>query len=192
MYLRWGPAARQRAKRFLWGGGVVSFVLVLVVGVPSWILFPPHKALKDSDVVMVVAGASDGRHELAARLVEGGTAKNFVVSNPGGRKEKVGSSHCRGVDMPDAADKTWCLSPKPRTTIGEALTIGKLAEEQGWSTATVVTSRTHARRVHTMFKYCSGLDANVVFVDDLQTGRVKKRVIHEIGGYIKFWLTKPC
>lgn len=173
--------------------GVVALVfLVLPVGVPAWLIFPPQGTPVPSDAVMVIAGASDGRHELGAQLVEEGISQNFVVSNPGGIKDKVGSAHCRGADQPKFATGIWCLSPHPVTTTGEALTMGELAEEEGWTVATVVTSRTHARRVHTMFEQCTDLDVTVVYQDYLHRKTLRAMVQHEIGGYIKFWATNPC
>ena len=71
-------------------------------------------------------------------------------------------------------------------------TLGKLAEVEGWSTATVVTSRFHARRVGTMFGQCTSIDATVIYQEHLNGKRLTRQVFHEIGGYIKFWLTDPC
>lgn len=166
--------------------------LLLVIGIPTWFLFPPREALIPSDVVFVIAGSYDGRHQLGARLVEDGLAENFVVSNPEGAKDAVGAAHCEGINRPKAASGTWCLSPVPSTTTGEALTMGALSSKQKWSSATVVTSRVHARRVKTMFVHCTNLDAEVVYVDYIQKHSVVKELLHEIAGYIKFWVTNPC
>lgn len=192
VYVERGPAARQRRrvqKRIV---ATTLALMSVMLGVPAWLLFPPQGTLGASDAIMVIAGYSDGRHQLGAQLIEEGISQNYVVSNPLGTKDKVGSAHCRGVDMPENALHTWCLGPEPVTTTGEALTMGKLAEAQGWTTATVVTNRTHARRVSTMFEQCTNLDATVIYRDYIQKKIVKDQVLHEIGGYIKFWLTNPC
>lgn len=192
MFLKRVPAVRLRnrkRRRFL-----IAFFIVLisVALVPAWVSFPPRYSAMPSDAVVVVAGLSDGRHQLGAELIEAGIAQNFVVSNPAGRSDKIGFAHCRGGDRPAAAAGVWCLRPNPVTTTGEALATAKLAETQGWSTLTVVTSRTHARRVHTIFARCSNLDVSVVPVDYLWNGKLRDRLLHEIGGYLKFWLTNPC
>lgn len=187
-----GPAARRRSRisrRIM--AGVLVF-LSLTVGVPAWLLYPPKEMPVPSDAVMVIAGYSDGRHELGAQLIEDGVSQYFVVSNPSGTKDRVGSAHCRGIDMPEAALETWCLTPDPVTTTGEALTMGKMAETQGWTTATVVTGRMHARRVHTMFEQCANIDVVVKYPDYIRWNRVPYQIGHEVGGYIKFWLTNPC
>lgn len=167
-------------------------LLSLVIAVPAWLLFPPQGTPVPSDAVMVIAGSSDGRHQVGAQLVEEGISQNYVVSNPLGNKDRVGSAHCRGADRPAAAVESWCLRPEPVTTTGEALTMGELAAAQGWTTATVVTNRTHARRVSTMFEQCTNLDATVIYRNYIQKEIVKDQVLHEIGGYLKFWLTNPC
>lgn len=167
-------------------------LLLVMVGVPSWFLFPPQETPVPSDAVVVIAGASDGRHQLGAQLVEEGIAENFVVSNPRGTGDKVGSAHCRGADRPDALVEVWCLRPDPVTTAGEAMTMEELANKEEWSSLTVVTNRPHTRRVRTMFEECTDLDVVVVSSDWVRTSRIPYHVAREIGGYVKFWLTNPC
>lgn len=70
--------------------------------------------------------------------------------------------------------------------------MGELAKKEEWTSVTVVTSRTHARRVNTMFTQCTDLDTTVVFMDYIWLQSVFDEVLHEIGGHIKFWLTDPC
>jgi hypothetical protein len=192
MFFRQGPAARLRTRRLLRLLSALSFALVLVAITSMWILFPSRENPTPSDVVMVIAGSSDGRHQLGARLVEERFSENFVVSNPLGRTDKIGSAHCRGADRPESVRRVWCLVPVPSKTIGEVMAMKELAKKEEWETATVVTSRVHARRVSTMFAQCTDLDVNVIFVDRLWMRSVIGQVLHEVGGYIKFWVTNPC
>ena len=150
---------------------IVVSVLVpvlLVIGVPAWFLLPPREMAVPSDAVVVLAGASDGRHQLGAQLVEEGTAENFVVSNPRGAGDRVGSAHCRGQDRPEGA------------------------AEEGWSELTVVTNRPHNRRVRTMFEHCTDLEVTVVSSQWVNKVRVPYHVAREVAGYMKFWITDPC
>jgi uncharacterized SAM-binding protein YcdF (DUF218 family) len=174
---------------------IVVSVLVpvlLVIGVPAWFLLPPREMAVPSDAVVVLAGASDGRHQLGAQLVEEGTAENFVVSNPRGAGDRVGSAHCRGQDRPEGAAEVWCLRPEPVNTAGEAMTVGELAAEEGWSELTVVTNRPHNRRVRTMFEHCTDLEVTVVSSQWVNKVRVPYHVAREVAGYMKFWITDPC
>lgn len=187
-----GPAARRRRTRRKRNVAAFLAPILLILGVPVWFLFPPREAPVPSDAVLVIAGASDGRHELGAQLVEEGISPNFVVSNSSGTRDKVGSAHCRGKDRPDEAVEIWCMRAYPVTTAGEAMAMGKLAEEEGWATLTAVTNRPHTRRVRTMFQQCTDLDVTVVPVDYVNMTRMPYHVSREIGGYIKFWITNPC
>lgn len=164
----------------------------MLIGIPIWLLFPPKKDPVPSDAVMVIAGSEDGRHQLGADLVKRGISRNFVVSNPLGKRDEVGWSHCLGSKVPENALNSWCLMPDPVTTTGEALAMEELAKSEKWDTATVVTSRVHARRVKTMFNQCTNLDVEVIYVDFIDRYQVQRQLIHEIGGFLKFWIIKPC
>ena len=127
-----GPRERRRAARRL--RRIVAFVvpILLMLGAPAWFLFPPQVEPTKSDAVLVIAGVSDGRHELGAQLIEDGVAENFVVSNSSGPKDEVGYAHCHGNSRPESATETWCMKSDPVTTTGEALAIDQLAKEEGW------------------------------------------------------------
>lgn len=187
-----GPRARQRSRRRKWNLLAFLAPILLILGVPAWFLFPLRDSPVSSDAVVVIAGAADGRHQLGAQLVEEGISKNFVVSNPAGSRDKVGSAHCRGKDQPEGVTQTWCMRPTPITTVGEAMTMGRIAEEEGWATLTAVTNRPHTHRVRAVFKQCTNLDVVVVSTDYVNMTRMPYHVGREIGGYIKFWLTNPC
>ena len=173
---------------------IVAFLLpiFLILGIPSWFLLPPRATPTDSDAVLVMAGASDGRHELGATLVTDGFSENFVVSNSSGIRDKVGFAHCRGGARPENAKETWCLKADPVTTTGEALAIGRLAEAKGWTSVTAVTNRPHTRRVRTNLEQCTDLEVQVVSIEEIDTTRARVYVVREVAGYIKFWLNDPC
>ncbi|MHA2787666.1 YdcF family protein [Corynebacterium sp. S7] len=158
----------------------------------AWILFPPQREAQSTDVVMVLAGANDGRHKYGAELVNQGLAPNFVVSNPSGTRDIVGTSYCQGANQPESAEQTWCLKPNPISTTGEAQTLEVLAQEQNWETATIVTNRTHARRVQQNFNHCTDLDATVVWVDVVNEDIIEYVLAHEAGGLMQLWFTDHC
>ncbi|ALC07049.1 hypothetical protein CDES_13595 [Corynebacterium deserti GIMN1.010] len=166
----------------------LATVCVLVFG---WFIFPAKAEPTKVDVVLVLAGANDGRHEYGAQLVEEGYADNFVVSNPNGSSDKVGYAHCAGNLRPEGA-QSYCMDPYPVITSGEAMTFNGLAQQHGWDSVLIVTMRTHTQRVRTVFDQCYTGESTVLNVDNLGRSGVRKAVFHEIGGYIKFWLTAPC
>lgn len=176
-------------KRLLLG----CLVMLLLLGcLMAWYLFPGQSRPVRVDVVVVLAGVDDGRHALGAELVKAGVAENLVISNPAGTEDVVGSSYCRGKRAPVEAAGTWCMNPDPVTTIGEALTFGQLAAEQGWSSVAVVTNRPHTRRVRMMFRECTDLDSEVVHIKGVDWAAFPTQMIHEIGGHLKYRLFDSC
>ncbi|WP_082869465.1 YdcF family protein [Corynebacterium stationis] len=192
MRLKRGPV--ERRNRMVRIRNTVAFVLpiCLLLGLPAWFLIPPRDAPATSDAVLVLAGASDGRHQLGADLVRKGNASNFVISNPGGDGEPIGHSHCAGDKRPESATETWCMNPVPGTTMGEAKTVGSLAQNENWQSLTVVTNRPHTRRVRMTFERCTTLDISVVPIENVDVVRAPIHVAREIAGFIKFWVTAPC
>ena len=192
MRLRRGPVARR--ERLVRIRNIIAFVLpiCILLGLPAWLLLPPRDTPSSSDAILVLAGAGDGRHQLGAELVEVGVASNVVISNPGGDGEPIGYSHCAGDKRPESATETWCMNPVPGTTMGEAKTVGSLAQNENWQSLTVVTNRPHTRRVRMTFERCTTLDISVVPIENVDVVRAPIHVAREIAGFIKFWVTDPC
>lgn len=67
-------------------------------------------------------------------------ADNLVVSNPLGIRDPAGYDLCARSLVPEHVE-TWCMDPVPFTTTGEAQTFELLAQQEGWTTAVVVTNR---------------------------------------------------
>lgn len=187
-----GPRDRRRAARRLRRTAAFVAPVLLLLGIPAWFLFPPQDGPGESDAVLVIAGASDGRHELGAQLIKDGVSENFVVSNSSGAEDKVGYAHCNGDSRPASAAETWCMKSDPVTTTGEALAIDKLASQEGWTSVTAVTDRPHNHRVRTNLERCTDLEYSVVSIDDFNVTRAPARIAREIGGFIKFWVSNPC
>lgn len=186
------PDVRRRALN-LWSIiiAVIMLLLVSAVATTAWFIYPPESDARPADVVLVLAGASDGRHEEGARLVEDGVADTLVISNWKGRRDEVGWAHCTGADRPAGA-VSRCMDPEPVTTAGEAQTFEELAEQENWDSAVVVTNRPHTRRVRTIFAQCSDVAVQVVNSNWMSKPRIPAHVAREIGGYVKFWVTDPC
>ena len=174
---------------------VVSLTMAAIMGFTAftfWTVYPPNERSENADVVVVIAGASDGRHELGADIVRKYGIENFVVSNPAGARDKVGYSHCQGEDRPEGT-RTWCMDPYPVITSGEARTFHELAEEHNWDSAIMVTSRPHTRRVNYFFEQCTNLsEVKVANVRNINENTIIYQVFHEVAGFIKFWITNPC
>lgn len=192
MRFRQGPRERCRAAQLRRRVFAFAAPVVLILGLPAWFLFPPQGGPSESDAVLVIAGASDGRHELGAQLIGEGVSKNFVVSNTSGPRDKVGYAHCAGESRPKGAMSTWCMKSDPVTTTGEAVAINELADKEGWTSVTAVTDRPHNHRVRANLNRCTDLKSNVISIDEFNVVRAPARIAREIGGFIKFWITNPC
>lgn len=157
-----------------------------------WTVYPPNERSENADVVLVIAGATDGRHELGAKLAEKYDIKNYVVSNPREFESGIAYNHCRGEDQPKDTN-TWCMEVYPEITSGEAQTFQELADEQNWDSALLVTSRPHSRRVKYFFQECTSLsEIKVANLRSINENTIVYQVFHELAGYLKFWITRPC
>lgn len=197
---------RRRAHRTLrWLiATVIAFLLVLAA--TTVYLYAPEglddpwrrgepitKTVRPADAVFVIAGSSDGRHELGAALVRAGVAKNFVVSNPRGPADHTGWEYChRENKHTPGADKIICLTPDPVTTRGEARTINDLAESYGWQRIIVVTNRPHTHRVRLIYQACTPLDVQVLHIKGIHVGLAPYHVLREVLGTAKFLIQRPC
>lgn len=185
---------KLRGNRRWWLGGLltasVSAVLV-AAAFALWLIYPPKNEPARADVVVVVAGSTDGRHELGALLTRDGVADNLVVSNPAGTRDRVGYRLCHGEGVLESV-RTWCLDPVPVTTTGEARSFEELARREGWNTAVVVTNRPHHHRVRLNFERCTSVETTVVSIDYLNWRWVPYQLLREAGGYLKFWVNDPC
>lgn len=182
---------RKRGRWQLNAAVAVCLVVAAAVAMVAFFLLPPRAELGRADVVVVLAGADDGRHALGRQLIEEGRAENLVVSNPNGEREIVGSSLCRGANRPKQAE-TRCMMPSPVTTTGEALTFELIAQEEGWDTAIVVTNRPHTRRARMNFEECSSVATTVVNIDRVVWQYVLMHAAREVGGFIKHYVNDPC
>lgn len=174
-----------------------TILLILVASITmlaifaAWLSFPPKNTPERDDVVVIMAGATDGRHDLGHHLVRSGVADNLVVSNPLGYRDPAGYVLCSQSRVPEHIE-TWCMDPLPPTTTGEAQTFDSLASQEGWDSVVVVTNRPHHRRVKLNFDRCTNVEATVVSIDDLNRQIIPYQVAREMGGFLKFWLTRPC
>lgn len=192
MRSRIGSANRTRRRRWWTAVGAAALVAVLVfLAAAVWFLFPPRATAGNADAVFVLAGATDGRHDLGAELIESDVADHLVVSNPSGPRDEAGYSLCAGANQPIGTE-TWCLDPEPTTTTGEAQTFDRLAENEGWDTAVVVTNRPHTRRVRVNLDECTEVETTVMSIDGVDWSRAPYHVAREIGGFLKYWITDPC
>jgi uncharacterized SAM-binding protein YcdF (DUF218 family) len=111
---------------------------------------PPAHA----DAVVVLSGGGNWRLDPALKLVERGVAPILAISSPF-RDQRWTKAHrlCRGQDgrLPF---KVVCFQAVPYSTRGEAETVARLAQHDGWTRIVVVTSEYHVTRARMLFRRC--------------------------------------
>lgn len=142
----WTQLFRQRLA-WLAIGGVVVLGAGWYAASRAWFVYPRGDAVTDVDAVVALAGSGE-RREAAQALVERGVSEVLAVSN-GGSDE--------GLDCgQDEPYEVICFVPDPARsgTLGEALAVRSLAEEQGWESIAVVTSDYHLFRTRVLMDRC--------------------------------------
>lgn len=184
-------SARWLSRLLMAVGALIILLFFLAVVFVTVLMYPARGEASRADAVLVIAGADDGRHAVAADLIREGYSENMVVSNPLGERDLAGHNMCTGEGVPEGTT-TWCMNPEPVSTTGEALTFARLADEQQWDSVVLVTNHPHHQRVRMNFSQCTDLDIDVISVNDLDRSIAADYLLWEFGGYVKFILTQPC
>jgi len=129
---------------------------VLLVGVlilyAEWIRRVPTVQNPQGDAVVVHAGQGE-RLPHAFDLMEQGAAPTLVIMFG---EDRAGPDRFCGRTEPF---EIICPTPEVATTIGEAVELGKIVEERGWTTVITVTSDYHLRRATYLDAKCGNVEA---------------------------------
>lgn len=105
-----------------------------------------------ADAIVVLAG-NTSRLPTALRLAEDGVAPVLVVSRDDTGKDPRRKQLC---DKPGKRSyEVVCRQAVPFSTRGEARLVAGLAQERGWSSLVVVSSRYHLLRAERLFERCT-------------------------------------
>lgn len=156
----------------------------------SLVYFPKVDEPRPVDVVYVLGPSWPNRVSAGVALVEAGYANTLVVS--------VNSEGPRTADELEVCTRpqsfeVLCLTPEPFTTQGEARDLARLASQEGWTSAIVVTMRPHVERARMYFERCVALD--LLFVEDnrdLEPWRWVRQYVYEAGAWAKSAIVRDC
>jgi uncharacterized SAM-binding protein YcdF (DUF218 family) len=129
---------------------------VVLLALGAWLyVWPPAGTPLPAGPVVVLGGGSD-RLERGREIVdEVGAGRELVLSAGSISKwEKAGGS-C-------GDEGVRCVDPYPVNTFGEAVTVDRLAADDGWAQVTVVTSEYHVTRARLLFNRCVDAEVRVV------------------------------
>lgn len=99
--------------------------------------------------------------------------------------------HCDDADIPGVTVE--CFDPTPRTTLGEARELRRLATERHWRTVIVVTYTPHISRARYIMGSC--FDGDLVMVEvpvRLSAAYWAWMYVYQTAGYVKAWLGPGC
>lgn len=119
-----------------------------VLSVPLFVTYDDDRVGR-ADAVVVLSG-SRYRLPRALELMARGVAPVLVVSD-GHRLRPVGQRTVCSSPLPY---EVLCPLPDPYSTRGEAQLVARLAQERGWRSLVVVTSRFHLFRTRLLFERC--------------------------------------
>ena len=151
---------------------MAAALLALLVVVALLALVPRHDEVPAEVDAVIALGGSPGRVTLAAEVAEHHDAT--LVLSAG----SIIHGHARGI----ICAQVVCLRPDPLTTAGEARGMAALADEHGWETIVVATSRFHVNRSRLLFRQCLD-DVAVVGTDaDPWTDAPLRTTLRELVG----------
>jgi uncharacterized SAM-binding protein YcdF (DUF218 family) len=137
------------SRRWRWSALLVAALVAVpvVAGYPVYVR-PQVDAPTKADAILVVGGAAPvQRYRYAFELAGQGWAPHLVVSDPDGEMAAACARRWSGFTVE-------CFSPDPRTTLGEARELGRLAAERHWRTVIVVTYLPHVSRARYILGRC--------------------------------------
>ncbi|PVZ95917.1 YdcF family protein [Amnibacterium flavum] len=130
--------------------GALGAVLVWVIaGLPVFV-FPVEEKPAKADVVLVIGPVDPWRMRMADQLLDADVSDNLLVSAPTEGIPKI--PECVDDGREDTA--VHCEQPAPFTTRGEARYLAREMEENGWSTAIVITATPHIARTRMLMDRC--------------------------------------
>ena len=141
------------SRRFVRGGLFLLLGLVLGWAIASAVLFvwPARHTLPRADAALVLAGGRGPRLERGLELVRQGVAPVLVVSDGWSATWPEANRLCAGRRAPVPI---VCFHPVPYRTYGEARAFARLAEQRGWRSVILVSSRYHLLRARMLFGRC--------------------------------------
>ena len=201
---------------------LLAAVMVVMLGIAlQWIWNPPQQRVDSADAIVVLAYGKDrlaeGRH-----LADAGVSDNLVISISDrmasriedGRLPVLTPDEVDGVDtIPTGATAsgawveqcdaeyttqqgnylTWCFTPAPMTTEGEAIAVDELARANGWDSVVVVTEHSHLNRSLRIFEACTNLEISGASSDHASPWyRNLWRSAYEVGATIKVATLGAC
>jgi uncharacterized SAM-binding protein YcdF (DUF218 family) len=169
--------------------GVIGVVAVTVTINSLYVNPPMAQPLMRADAVVVLGGTPYKRFEYGIELAERGLAPEVVISN------SVGSADTRmqSICSTPTSVRVTCFLPQPWTTRGEAQEIRSLAQQRGWKSIIVVTTKAHISRARYILGRCFG--GEIMMTDYPEKLSVIENVtgwIYQSAGWVRALTQRGC
>jgi hypothetical protein len=193
--LRPDPSETLRPETLRDGRGRVLVVLVVLgtIAVAVWLQFaavldavtPGAVEVSDAGPVLVLGGKAE-RMDLAFTLpgIDAGTRP--LVASAAAVFDLVALGH--DCDEPQFR----CMRPDPFSTRGEAVLAARLADEDGWTELTVVTSWWHVHRASLHLRACLDIPFRMLAARGSDEPPTPGELLKEVVGSIDARLRPEC
>jgi uncharacterized SAM-binding protein YcdF (DUF218 family) len=135
--------------------------------IPQWLRGEHGEPLSSGPVIALGGGL--GRVEAATDIARRRDDAPELLLSVG--RTSTGSRQTESCRAPNVR----CVFPDPVSTYGEALMVARLARDEGWPAATIVTDDLHAPRARLLFSRCVGVPTSVVAVRRQVDGTTRLR-----------------
>lgn len=177
----------MRLLKVLAGLALVAVTVWAIVAVQAF-RFPQVEPLGDTDAYYALHSGG-GVNAVANRHDWLPPGKPLLISVPA---DELSLEPYRSACTDSELD-VICVAPDPLTTQGEAQNLGRIAEEQGWRSVTVLSQRSHMTRTRVLMERCYNGDVRMV-PRGRQSGVAiwLRALVYESGAMVKTWLTPEC
>jgi uncharacterized SAM-binding protein YcdF (DUF218 family) len=169
-----GPAPERRRPPVAIAVALAVGGCLLVIAQVALFLLPKGERPHPADAIVVLGGPGD-RIERSEDLAREGFASTVVLMTPT-------PDNCE----PDVDVRQLCLSPRPRTTQGEARAVGHLVRQNDWKRVLVVVQNEQVVRAGIRLDRCLPQDVEITMVAVRASALASlKRVVYETGALPK-------
>lgn len=176
----------RRALAFAAGG----FLVWLVFALQLFVNTDPLRVQR-TDAVIMLGGAASERLPAARRIQQDLDIPVLVLSRTDTPGNAAADATCGSAVYP--APGLLCFRPADLDTRGEARSISRLVELNGWTSVTVVTSNYHVTRAGRLIMQCTTAEVQMVASHPhFGPWQWLRRFVVETGGLLDASLRPEC
>ncbi|MGY3320579.1 YdcF family protein [Arthrobacter sp. TE12232] len=183
-------AAVNTATRRVLAFAVGGLLLALIIATQMFVNVDPLSVHR-TDAVIMLGGAASERLPVARQFQAEFHIPVLVISHTDTVGNRSADETCNSTAFPNP--DLICFRPPDLDTRGEAESISRLIEANGWKSVTVVTSSYHVTRAGRLIGQCTTADVQMVASHpDLDVFQWIRRFVVETGGLIDATFRPEC